>query len=115
MATTVITETVYINRDNSIDLILSSEVNGVKTVTDLTAVTRVDVVATNNKFTVTSVGHPSWISWGTVNGKLTLTLGAAGIPKGKYEAQIILFDPAHPNGLVWTVIDLEVEPVHPPV
>lgn len=115
MTTQAISEIVYISRDNAIDLILSSEVDGVTTVTDLTAVTRIDVVDTKNKFSVTSVGHPTWISWGTTNGKVTLSLGMALIPKGKYDAQIVVFDPAHPNGIVWTEIELVVSPLHPPV
>jgi hypothetical protein len=98
-----ITETVYLARDNTIDLLLKAD--GV--ITDLTPVTRIDLIDTGCAWEVSSTTSPNAFDWsGGVSGVLILALGDEVIPAGSYRARVILYDATNTDGIVWGEIKL---------
>ena len=94
---TTIKETVYLARDNTVDLELSA--NGVTT--DLTHITKVEVADLGCAWSVNSVTTPSAFDIGGEDGLLVLKLGQEPIPAGTYRCNIILYDPTNTDGVVW--------------
>ena len=96
----MITEITYSNRDNTVDLSLTSD--GVTQ--DLSAVTRMVLTITpysGGVVTVDSAVSPTAFNWATgTTGKVILALGAVtGLISGR--ARLVVYDATHANGVVW--------------
>jgi hypothetical protein len=102
----MIIEKIYNGRDNTVDLLLKADGAAV----DLAAVTRMQLVV--GATTIDSQTHPTYFDWSptpAVTGKLLLTLGAAGLSVGERQvAQLVVFDPSNPLGLVWGSFYMDV-------
>ena len=107
-----VSETVYLNRDNTIQLVLSSD--GVA-VADLSAITRIVVTVGSTTIDSAVVGSSViwWTDQDTYDGALVdvlkLKLGHQSLSAGAYEdCRITYYDPARPNGDVWSE-DMTIE------
>lgn len=102
-------EIVYTDRNNRVDLLLKDDSSGTLAVTDLTAVSRV-VLKVNQSTTLDSAINPEYFDWATNGdvGKMYLHLGSAGVREGHSLASLVLYDPAHPDGLFWGEVQFEV-------
>lgn len=97
-----VTEIVYLNRDNTVDLLLKAD--GVAE--DLTAVTRMIVKQEDGDWSVDSDTYPSAFDWAPgTTGKVILDLAAAlaaeDVSAGKYISRLVVYDPSNTNGIVW--------------
>lgn len=93
----MITETVYLNRDNINTLVLRS--NGISQ--DISACTRMLLRIGNTVLDSNLMADVfDWTTDG-VNGQLRLTLGHQELSQGKQRASLTVFDLTYPNGLVW--------------
>lgn len=101
------TEIIYLGHDNEIDLVLLE--NGAPVALD--AVTRVvcDLGATSldSDSLGFGAGQPfdptvTGIYGGQSVDLLRLLLGGQSIPEGLYRGRLVLYDPSHPGGVVWT-------------
>ena len=104
------TETVYLGRDNSIDLILQA--NGA--VADLSPVTRIDlkIKTTTISSTDPAAGPVKWCQPGYATGEIRLFLGnVAGLTAAKTSVPcyIVVYDPLNPDGIVWGQIPLLIQ------
>jgi hypothetical protein len=102
----MIKETIYLGRNNAIDLLLKAE----GMAQDLSSVTRMTLIERNAAFTVDSSTEPAAFDWhdtGTT-GKVKLALGAAAIVAGTYVCDLIVYDPTNNNGINWGLLVLEV-------
>lgn len=87
-------EIVYRNRDNAIDLRLSSDGVAI-THTSITrcqvlvGTTLIDSQTTPTAFDLTQAD------------RISLKLGSSGLAVGRYPATLYVFDASHANGLVW--------------
>lgn len=99
-----LTETVYLARDNTVDLLLKAD--GV--VTDLSPVTQVDLVDKGCTFTISSTTSPTAFDWATsgANGILIMALGDEPIPEGSYTVRVVLYDGTATDGIVWGDVKL---------
>lgn len=95
---------VYQGRDNTEELVLLAD----DAPADVTAITRIVLVI--GAVTIDSQLVAGAITWPVVmaykgapiNG-VKLALGAAGLAAGNHaECRLTVYDPLHPNGLVWT-------------
>ena len=96
----MIREVIYADRDNAIDLQLSSDSG----VADFTGVTKVELVdSLGGLGTINSETNSSFFNMTTGNGILKLSLGlVAGLVVGKnHRFSIILYDPDNENGVNW--------------
>jgi len=103
----VITEKVYNDRDNSIDLLLTA--NGVAQ--SLDNITKVELVEVEGDVdAISSADHPTWFDWDTgVTGKIIIKLGSAELTsKERYLFNLILYDAVNTNGIDWGRIAVEV-------
>jgi succinylglutamate desuccinylase len=111
----MITETVYLDHDNTIDLLLKSDSSGSLAAEDLSAVTRMvleigtdsdpDAVAT-----VDSDVDADVFDWTTgTTGKVIIGLGDQSLTAGTYFARLIVYDAEYTDGLVWGVFRLVVK------
>lgn len=94
-----ITEQIYLDRDNVIDLLLKADGEA----QDLSAVTRMVLLEDGEEFTIDSDEAAGVFDWETgTTGKITLTLGAQDdIEEGTYKVWLIVYDPSNTNGIVW--------------
>lgn len=101
-----IAETVYLDRDNTIDLRLKADgvVVDLSSVTTITLIVGAGTISSNNADDATI----RWAKPGYSTGELRLFLGGQAIEPGRYNAELIIFDPTHPNGLHWGNIVLRV-------
>ena len=88
-------EVIYNGNDNAIDLQLLEDTVAV----DLSSVTRM-TIAFDTKV-VDSDTSPDVFDWSAGDGKLTLILGAESISEDLYYAELVVYDPANTNGIVW--------------
>jgi hypothetical protein len=97
--TTILTETVYIGRDNFIDFQMQddSDVPGTMANTDLSQATKIGVKIGSTVYD--SVANPTIVMY-EPTGHVTLNLGGS-LTAGIHEANIILYDSTHPNGVMW--------------
>ena len=100
----MITEIVYLARDNTIDLLLKADGKA----QDLSTVTKMTLEYDST--TIDSVTSPEVFDWDTgTTGKLILALGAESIPKGDYTAKLTVYDSDNLNGIFWGYIKLLVK------
>lgn len=90
----LIEETVYLGRDNSIALKLSSD--GVDIAHN--EITRCQLRIGDTL--IDSNVAPLWFDFAQAD-RLILKLGASALPIGRYTASLVIFDAGHSNGLVW--------------
>ena len=96
-------ERVYLDRDNSIDVILMADGSAA----DLSSVTRMTLSFGDTD--VDSAAAAGVFDWSVGGGLLTLQLGGQEIAVGRYDARLVVYDPGHSNGLVWGDIEIMVE------
>lgn len=92
-----ITETVYLGRDNAIDLALAAGGADV----DLSSVTQVDIIDKGCVWSVSSTTSPAAFDWATDSTKLVLKLGDETIAPGTYTVRLVIYDPTNTDGVVW--------------
>ncbi len=102
------TEIVYLDHDNSIDLILKAD----GTARDLSNVTK--ITATFDDTTIESedaaAGPIRWNQDGYATGEIRLFLGDQNISADRYSTvYIVTYDPDNTNGIVWGSIRVEVK------
>lgn len=108
----MITEIVYIGRDNEISLILKarSPTSSDSTVQDITAVSRMQLFV--GDLLIDSQVMPSVFDWTTngVNGQLDISIGLVnGLKAGTFKAKLTVYDATHLNGRVWDHFMLTVK------
>jgi hypothetical protein len=101
----MITETVYLERDNAIGLQLLAD--GV--VVSLASVTRMEVIAATGAWSVDSAVAPDAFDWSAGNGMATIALGQQNIPAGRHTCRLVVYDPSNQHGIVWDEIKLHVK------
>jgi hypothetical protein len=97
-----IEETVYLGRDNTIALKLSSD--GITI--DHSSITRCQLLV--GVTLIDSNVAPLWFDL-TQADRLILKLGASSLVVGRYVAKLIIFDAGHSNGLMWGTFSLVVK------
>jgi hypothetical protein len=99
----MITEIVYLDRDNTNDLLLKADGAAV----DLSAVTRMVIADVAGAWSVDSDTSPAAFDWTTgTTGKVVLAFGHEGIPAGTYICNLIVYDPDNDNGIHWRRISI---------
>lgn len=101
----MITEIVYLEHDNAIDLQLLADGVAVS----LASVTRMDVKATTGEWAVSSTEAADVFDWSAGNGKVTIALGLQDIPPGRHSCRLVVFDQSNQNGIVWDELKLLVK------
>lgn len=98
-------EVIYLDKDNSIDLLLKSDGSA----QDLSGVTHMEVVISG--VTIHSKTSSTLFSGVTSStGQLTLKLGSAGgLTSGSYQAELIVYDTSNSNGIVWGEIPILIK------
>ncbi|MHC4310874.1 MAG: hypothetical protein ACYSW3_00200 [Planctomycetota bacterium] len=97
----MITETLYKNRDNEIDLELRA--NGAAV--DISGSTKVEIEV--GDLVLNSNNYPTSFDWTTngANGQLTLDIARlaeiVNLKASTYKTKVTVFDATYPNGLVW--------------
>lgn len=94
-------ETVYVNRDNTIDLALYEN----NVLINHTTITRVQVLIGSR--TLDSYTNPNYFDM-TSASKLKLKLGGASLTDGQYKAQLVIYDAVNYNGIVWGELTITV-------
>lgn len=100
-------EIVYLNRDNTVDMILKSN----DVAQDTSGFTRMDLKI--GDVTVTSDNGDSdpirWNKAGYAPGEVRLRLGdVESLEDGDYSAPLIVFDVENADGVVWGIIPLKI-------
>jgi len=95
----MIREIIYKDRDNKIDLQLSSSSG----VADLSGATKIELVSTAGTLgTVSSTDHSTSFDWSGGNGVLVLSLGCLPVVVGSsYQFDVIVYDDVNENGINW--------------
>jgi len=96
-------ETVYLDRDNVIDLQLLVDNEPV----DLSGVTRMDLVF--DETVISSDDYPDVFDWTIGNGVVRIKLYGMNIEQRYYDAQLIVYDDSTPHGIVWGIIPILVK------
>lgn len=100
----MITEIIYLNLDNTIDLLLKADGSA----QDLSTVTRMTLELDST--IIDSDSSPDAFDWDTgVTGKLVLALGGESITEGEYITKLTIYDPDNTNGVFWGYIKLVVK------
>ena len=94
----LVTERVYNDRDNLVDLLLKADGSAY----DLSSVTKIVLIVGGT--TVTDTGSTAWpIKWtglGTT-GKVSMKLGDQSFTAGNYMAEVYVYDATNTNGIFW--------------
>ena len=105
-------ETVYLNRDNTVDLLLKAD----GAAQDLSSVTKMIIKEQAGSFNIDSDTYGSAFDWNTgTTGKLVLDLAAAlqteNVAAGTYATYLIVIDPTNSDGIIWDILTLEVKDI----
>jgi len=105
----MLTEIVYLNHDNTIDLILKAD----GTAVDLSSVTKMTV--TFGTITLTSTNQVAdpilWVQVGYERGEVHLILGDANIPAKSYKnVYLVVYDSIYTDGIVWGSFNVKILP-----
>jgi len=97
-------EIVWLDRDNTIDLLLKADGSA----QDLSGVTHMVVVFSGTTFT--SVGRNNWFDWTTgTTGQLSLSLGGVtSVDPGYYDMELIVYDASNNDGVNWGTVPVVV-------
>ena len=100
-------ERVYLDRDNSIDVILMADGSAA----DLSSVTRMTLAVGSVTLDSAVIAHAGVFDWATsgASGILILNLGAQSLTAGDYDATLTIYDATYTTGLIWGDIPLTVE------
>lgn len=99
-------ETVYIDRNNTIDLLLKAD----GAAQDLSPVTRMVLSDRAGIFTIDSDQVAGAFDWNTgTTGKVIMALGDQGLAAGTYICNLILYDPTNSDGINWGRLVIKVE------
>ena len=90
-------ETVYLGRDNAIDIDLLADGAPV----DLSSVTRMILRDSGCVWEVDSITSPTAFDWSAGDGRISMALGDEPIPAGAYSCRLIVYDPTNTDGVVW--------------
>ncbi len=103
----MIPEIVYLNHDNSIDLILKAD----GTAVSLSSVTSMTLTFGTKKISSTNqAAEPIlWAKSGYATGEVHLVLGGQTIAAGNYDAPLVVYDPTNTDGIVWGEVKITVE------
>jgi hypothetical protein len=107
----MITETVYLNRDNIVSLILKarSATANDATAQDITGCSRVQLLI--GQILIDSRTSPAAFDWSTsgATGQLDMTLGfERGLRVGGYRSRLTIYDNNYPRGRVWGFLMIEI-------
>lgn len=104
-------ETVYLGRDNAIDLTLKAD----GAAANLISVTRIDLQAEDGSWAVDSAASPGAFDWTTNPGAgyLRMVLGYEAIPEGVHRVELVVYDPTNTGGVVWSEFRLTVTTAAP--
>jgi hypothetical protein len=92
----LITETVYLGHDNTMDLLLKAGGSA----QDLSSVTRMTLAVGDD--TVNSDEDADAFDWDTgTTGKVIISLGDQDLAEGRHRAELVVYDPDNTNGVVW--------------
>lgn len=110
----MITEVVYIGKDNKISLLLRAREadSADATEQDITSVTKMELEV--GDLTISSASYSSAFDWTTdgEDGILHLKIGrVSGLKKGYYRAKLTVYDTTYPYGWVWDEFMLDVRVV----
>ena len=102
-------EVFYLDRDNTIDLLLTADGDPV----DLSPVS--DVILEIDETTIDSDTYPNVFTWTGlgVTGKLVIDLNeaeSASLSAGTYQSRLIIVDPSNSDGIVWGEFTLIIKP-----
>ena len=92
-----IRETIYLGKNNAIDLQLQADGAAV----DLSSVTRMILRDVGCLWEVDSTTSAGAFDWSAGGGALSLRLGDETIPPGTYNCWLIVIDPTNTDGIVW--------------
>lgn len=99
----MITETVWLDHDNTIDLVLTADGSAV----DLSSVTKMELEIGDDTI-IDSATSADAFDWSEGDGKLILALGGETITAGTYTATLIVYDATNTDGIVWDQFTLVV-------
>lgn len=85
---------IWLGRDNAIELQLQDAGKAI----DHTAITR--VVVDIGASVLDSSTNPAWFDLSKAD-RLVFKFGQSSVAPGQYRVRIIIYDPSHPNGLIW--------------
>lgn len=101
---TIYREIIYKGRNNTIDVILTS--NGVAQ--SLSSVTHMELVVAG--VTYSSSSTPAYFDWsGPTTGYVSISLGQSGVTPQSAMGKLIIYDTSHTNGILWGKIPLRIE------
>ena len=107
-------EHVYTGHNNSIDLLLTTDgtpLADTSVITKITATFAGLLIESGDSSTPPIL----WDQPGFLPGEFRCYFGDSGIPAGEYEAPFVVYDPAHPDGIMWgrvfIIVHAEVEGV----
>ncbi len=97
-----LTELSFSDRNNTNSLQLQDDsADGVTIVdSDLTAATKVEIVFDSLAQDFNSTDNGGFISF-TADGRVTLTLGEAGLPRGRHSVYVVVYDSVNLKGIRW--------------
>ena len=98
------TETVYLEHDNTIDLLLKAD----GTAQDLSDVTKITASFDDTLITSTDKanGVITWDQASYDTGEIRLNLGDQDISVGIYRVPIIVYDATNTDGIVWGYVEI---------
>jgi hypothetical protein len=101
----LVSETVYLGRDNQIELVLLEDDNAIGDHTSITRATLFfgvgDSLLSPDPFlTIDSSTDSAYFDF-TDPSKLILKLGAADLPKGRHHVRLVIYTAGLPNGASW--------------
>jgi hypothetical protein len=99
----MLTEVIYLNRDNSIDLVLKNDGE----IFDLSSVTKIELLV--DDVTISSAdGHIDFSSFAS-DGRIIISAGdVEGLSAGTYFADLIVYDADHADGIFWGKVRIVV-------
>lgn len=104
------TEKIYVDHDNTVDLILKSD--GVAV--DLSNATKISISIGGTTFESANkaTGVITWDQVGYETGEIRIDIGNEtgldALAGSTYDAEITVFDASNPNGIAWDVIRVQV-------
>jgi len=102
------TEYVYLDRNNPISFILKENGSAISS-TVMSAISKVEIQYQGLSYTSASYTSSFDFTTYASTAKIIAYLGTIGLPVGRdYEAELLIYSPTNPEGLVWDTIDLQV-------
>lgn len=93
-------ELVFTGKNNINTITVSQTVDGVTSVVDFSATTRMRVIFKNSSYEADSDESTDSIDWSAGDGKITFRFEELSVAAGRYPATLIQYDADHPDGQV---------------